>query len=36
MSLDEARQVIASWLKSIDIVDLTEERLKVPHRVMND
>jgi len=28
MSLDEARQVIACWLESIDIVDLTEERFE--------
>lgn len=28
MSLDEARQVIACWLESIDIVDLTDERFE--------
>jgi len=28
MSLDEARRVIASWLESIDVVDLTEERFE--------
>ena len=28
MSLEEARQVIACWLESIDVVDLTEERFE--------
>jgi hypothetical protein len=36
MSADEARQVIACWLESIDIVDLTEERFEAAIRVMND
>jgi len=28
MSLDEARQVIACWLESIDVGDLTDERFE--------
>ena len=38
MSLDEARQVIACWLESIDSVDpvdLTEGGLMLPYRPMN-